>query len=307
VKLTIKTPRMAKWTGGFLAGLGIILLIAGCSSPSDRKILSFFFDGVPDGATPQKRVVPASFTNVPADPVENVRAVLPKEPELCSHPPFIQHRCNDCHEGRNGMALLAPTLTLCFNCHTNFLNGNESKHQPVEAGDCQLCHAPHQSPNKRLLLKTGKDLCYDCHDDLTQKSKSAHQPVENGECLSCHAPHASSHKKLVTKAAPALCWDCHDNFLEKAAFSHDPVSDCGVCHNPHAGAEQKLLAKPSNTLCFDCHEEKDVKNVDAHAATGGKTCLTCHDPHVGKNKNLLTSAGLAAEPKGDKGGKAVKP
>ena len=260
--------------------------MAGCKSASDRKWLGFFFDGVPSGNAP---AAPAPTPNQPVPEAVSVRAVLPKEPELCSHSPFIQRRCAECHVSKSGMGLVAQPLQLCFNCHTNFLSGQKVKHTPVESGDCLSCHSPHQSPIKKLLLKPAGDLCMDCHDNPVAKSKFKHQPVENGDCLSCHNPHASEQKKLVVKGTPALCWDCHDNFLEKAKFTHDPVGDCTTCHSAHGADEPKLLVKSVDKLCFDCHEDKDIKQVKGHENAGTQSCLSCHDPHVGKDKYLLRS------------------
>ena len=291
----MKFNRLFLWI--LMVTAGGVLLTTGCNSTTQRKWLTFFFDGVPPETSATNAPVSSALTGTNAIVVVSKRPVPPKPRELIMHKPYAEDKCAQCHQSAFSQQLVAPIPKLCFSCHKDFLAGAKVKHQPVENGDCKSCHDPHQSVNKNLLVKTGGKLCFDCHDDLqTQlaKAKSKHQPVENGECLSCHNAHATELKKLVAKKTPALCWDCHDNFLEKAKFKHDVVEDCASCHSPHQSGELKLLAKNISKLCFDCHEEKDIKAVKGHAGAETKSCMECHDPHVGTDAKLLKPA---AKPK----------
>jgi len=278
-----------------VAAVIIALATAGCKSETKRKWLSVFFDGVPPaGATNQTASTPAPGSNEAAQPVVAPTAPTPPpEPSIFYHPPFVQHKCAECHEPGIGQGLKRQPPALCFQCHKDFLADKPVKHAPVESGECLSCHHPHQASNKKLLLKTGQDLCYDCHDDLTAKFKVKHLPVENGECLSCHNPHATDAKKLLIKPADKLCYDCHDDFqsrLEKAKVKHAPVEngECLSCHNPHASPNKKLLGKTTPALCWDCHDNFLKKAKFTHDPV--EDCTSCHNPHQsGESKLLLKS------------------
>ena len=58
---------------------------------------------------------------------------------------------------------------------------------------------------------------------------------------------------------------------------------------PHGITDFLPLTRAAN-MCLDCHEEKDLKAVQAHAGTEGKSCVECHDPHVGQDAKLLKPA-----------------
>ena len=182
-----------------VAGACALVLVCGCSAITQRKCLTFFFDGVPPIGSATNGVAVASSQNAATPAAAAVTtAPLPlPQPTTCYHPPFAQHQCAECHESGLGQGLRSNPPELCFNCHKDFLTGQKVKHQPVESGDCVSCHDPHQSENKHLLIKKGNDLCLICHDDPLAEGKVKHQAVESGECLDCHAPHATNFKALL--------------------------------------------------------------------------------------------------------------
>jgi len=274
------------------AGAFVLLLICGCSSISQHKYLTIFFDGVPrlTGATNNTVAAPVrpSGTNAaPAQPGFAAAPAPPPQPTTFYHPPFTRHQCAECHESSTGQGLRGKPPELCFNCHKDFLAGQKFKHQPVESGDCTSCHDPHQSDIKHLLVKKGNDLCLNCHDDPLAEGKFKHQAVEGGLCLDCHAPHATNFKAILRKSVKDTCLDCHDDPTANKKFVHQPVEDgdCTACHAPHAGVDKNLLVKGGAALCWVCHDNFLSKAKFKHDAVDD--CTACHNPHASNLDKLL--------------------
>jgi predicted CXXCH cytochrome family protein len=286
-----------------LTGLGVAAILAGCSTQTNRKWLTIFFDGVPGtGTATNASLVVLDENGKPLDRTPAIQAAVaaPVKPKFTAHPPYEEKKCSECHESRFSVKMKGPQKQVCFSCHDDFLGKVKFKHQPVDNGECSSCHDPHGSANPKMLVQAGQTLCFQCHDEFPKTAKVKHQPVENGECLSCHSAHASDEKKLLIKPGAKLCFECHDDFqklLENAAFKHDPVAngDCNSCHGPHQSEFPKLLLKDPRKLCFECHEEKDMVKVKAHAQVEQKGCSDCHDPHLGKDKFFLKADAAKAE------------
>src|SRR5690348_16974227 len=102
--------------------LGVIaagVLTSGCGSTTQRKWLTFFFDGVPpEGAAPRRAAAPVKGTQNGTNAVAASRTTLPKEPEMVVHKPFAEGKCSQCH-GESGLSPQPklPPRQLCFTCH----------------------------------------------------------------------------------------------------------------------------------------------------------------------------------------------
>lgn len=277
----------------WLAGVVALAALAGCSTQTKHRWLTFFFDGVPPIGAETNPPPAAIAYDEEGRPVgvflPSTNAAPAPAPPFTRHPPYEDRQCTECHESKFSVRLKDTQLKVCFACHDDFLAALKVKHQPAENGECTACHDSHGSPLPKMLTKAVPALCSECHDDVLAKGAVKHQPVENGECSACHAAHGAAQKGLLPKPAAALCWDCHDNFLQNAPFKHQPVEDgeCASCHLPHAGPNKALLVKADPQVCFECHETADLAKVAAHRDQLEQACSRCHDPHAGKEKFFL--------------------
>jgi predicted CXXCH cytochrome family protein len=169
----------------------IVLLLAviwlGCSVEKHYKLLSFFFDGVPDPA-----LVAAGRTEL-----ERVRAA---GGTIYAHEPYAQERCDECHRDSRGSMLIKVPPTVCGNCHTGVGEQHRFVHGPVAAGACLWCHAPHESTTKSLLRASAVQLCSQCHSQTlgTQRSTIPEHSDPERNCLDCHYGHGGSDRFFLT-------------------------------------------------------------------------------------------------------------
>src|SRR6516162_830704 len=80
------------------AGICGALLVAGCKSETKQKWLTAFFDGVPSEADRTNKPVASAAITSQAGPTTVAAPVVPKGPMMFSHPPFVDHKCAECHE-----------------------------------------------------------------------------------------------------------------------------------------------------------------------------------------------------------------
>jgi len=177
-----------------------MLLIAGCTSHTKHKWLTFFFDGVPgsDGASvpAQPGSPPAETTNLP--PVQVPSAA---EPLVVVHPPYADRKCIACHASNYSQRLKDEVSTICIGCHKAFLVKAKFSHAPMEDGQCTLCHAPHQAKEKFLLVKDSRELCFDCHEPEEVLKIKACGQAEARTCTVCHDPHQENRRFLLRARA----------------------------------------------------------------------------------------------------------
>jgi predicted CXXCH cytochrome family protein len=160
-----------------------LVMFAGCEPRSSYKVLSFFFDGVPD---PDKVIVSTEKTDVEK----------PKVSLGSTHGPFASKRCGDCHKREQGNQLVLPKEKLCLKCHQLNFEGMNWVHGPVASGGCRVCHNPHQSAYPSLLDAPQREVCFRCHEERAVMENVVHQDVASG-CLDCHDAHASQQKFLL--------------------------------------------------------------------------------------------------------------
>ncbi len=176
----------------------VALNVASCSQSSKHRILTFFFEGVPDqGAAAETVEESASLPEDDGSPRAFERPELVK-PKFYWHPPYRNNRCNECHDVYQGKLIKKPEEGLCISCHTDPPGDREFVHGPVAANACLMCHHQHMSPNPRMLLAEVKSICFRCHqlDDLLVGKK--HHAVLGAEappvCIECHDPHGGNNR-----------------------------------------------------------------------------------------------------------------
>lgn len=149
---------------------------SGCTvTKSNYKLLSTFFDGVPD---------PDAVMGT--DGSGGAGSV--KLPSLSTHPPYIKEQCGDCHN--TGARLNRNSSKLCLQCHEKVPTEHERMHGPVAAVACLWCHSPHESPQKHLLRDVDQKVCAQCHTPalLDAQREPAHADAARS-CLECHTGH----------------------------------------------------------------------------------------------------------------------
>ncbi|MGZ8940291.1 MAG: hypothetical protein ACXW32_13880, partial [Limisphaerales bacterium] len=83
--------------------LGVGMLV-GCTTTSNHKWLSTFFDGVPDPNAPKPTNQVVQQFDENGKPLEsgvfvpNTNFAAVKAPFFAAHPPYEEKRCTECHE-----------------------------------------------------------------------------------------------------------------------------------------------------------------------------------------------------------------
>jgi predicted CXXCH cytochrome family protein len=178
----------------WLAAVGIaavLMVLISCQERRDYKVLSFFFDGVPDpNAAP---VIPVNsnvhFTTVRSLDLMPTRAY--------QHKPFALGQCNQCHLPDKKQLTRLDSVELCIKCHTKTTHEFPVMHGPVAVGLCLWCHDPHESDQPHLLKSTGSDLCLQCHDRQLLPSDNPAHLSESAVCLDCHLGHGGTERALL--------------------------------------------------------------------------------------------------------------
>ena len=166
-----------------LGALGALALSAGCSSAKHHRVLSFFFDGVPD---------PDAVVSAAPEVVASVGRQLVHPVE---HGPYAAKLCDSCHDSTRTNALVVPAEQLCLRCHE--LDTTKTYvHGPLASGGCLVCHDPHRSANRYLLVSSSDGFCLHCHDRSALSATAGHAG-ETADCTSCHEAHMSNRKYLL--------------------------------------------------------------------------------------------------------------
>lgn len=166
--------------------------LSGCDPITRHKALTTLFDGVPSLPPPEQ--ICTEYADQKVAELRNEllgkKTVAKTGPVTVSqHPPYVEKKCNDCHNKNNRDGLVAPRNQLCYVCHTNFVKG-QFVHGPIAVADCLACHLPHTSTNPSLLKNNVSALCAGCHKEKrvadTMHAKLAAQQMP---CTDCHDPH----------------------------------------------------------------------------------------------------------------------
>lgn len=176
------------------AAVGVLMAISsGCSTVKHHRVLSFFFDGVPDPAAAVVSVTPEVEAAV------GRQLVHPGE-----HGPYAAKLCDSCHDAQRTNALIVPAEELCLRCH-ELDTAQAYLHGPLASGGCTVCHDPHRSANRFLLVSASDGFCLTCHDrsalsDTAGLGGGAGGNAHGGDaanCTECHEAHMSDRKYLL--------------------------------------------------------------------------------------------------------------
>lgn len=184
------TARRAHLARVVVGGLVALAFVAGCSTAKHHRVLSFFFDGVPDPDAAVVSTAPAVQASV------GRQLVRPGE-----HGPYAAKLCDSCHDSKATNALVVPADQLCARCHE--LGATKAYvHGPLASGGCLVCHDPHRSANRFLLVSASDVFCLQCHDRgaLSPLGDGAGANAHAGEaadCTDCHEAHMSDRRYLL--------------------------------------------------------------------------------------------------------------
>lgn len=185
----------AKGVSIFLMGL-LLIYLSGCSTAHHYKLLTFFFDGVPN---PEKVVMVASNDSLGRQDSVALALNSPegKGPRMNYHPPYKDKDCASCHDESKTGNLVKPLPDLCYQCHEDFAKKYRVLHGPVGGGQCTACHSPHLSANATLLTRTAQNLCLYCHESGRVMKSEAHSGIKDVDCTECHNPHGGEDRYVL--------------------------------------------------------------------------------------------------------------
>ena len=150
----------------------LLLWWGGCSVEKNYKMLSFFFDGVPD----------------PNAPDQYGGLAMAQSPTYSEHQPFTQEACMECHTDPSDMTLAKNDSSMCSKCHVDVTYEYNYMHGAVLGEACLMCHNPHFSPLSNLLRDDGPGMCNQCHETKDDGLNPSHLDLERN-CIDCHSGH----------------------------------------------------------------------------------------------------------------------
>jgi predicted CXXCH cytochrome family protein len=275
----------------FLGALLTVCAISGCkNTPENHKILSFFFDGVPDPTEEKKSAAGEGETGGTGS----------TGPEPSTHKPVVDRLCGDCHgasretfrkRGFTGIDISSITMAweTCRDCHSNsdkvpeasvIVRSDRWLHGPVAAGRCQDCHRGHRSEYPHLLRSGNLEAaCRSCHEQLPERSGA----MAEMRCVECHDPHSAARGSdlLLRGGRSRSCGRCHELDKETRPWMHGPVAKgvCQACHSGHGGTgHENHTLQPVSDACLHCHNFTETC-APASTPEGPADCIECHDPH----------------------------
>ena len=181
-------PSISVSTRWLLAGLLVGCFLVGCGTPQQRyRILSFFFDGVPNPDAPKSQAGARTSRSGMV---------------IYVHQPYAEKHCENCHQNTEDIFARAQVRPdVCLTCHAKIQYQYPKMHGPVASSMCLVCHSPHQSPEKHLLKLPSPKLCQQCHETSTLNPRTREHTDPKADCLSCHSGHGGEDRKFL-KALP---------------------------------------------------------------------------------------------------------
>lgn len=190
----IKNRNRIKWIFVIL-----LLFFCACSVKKNYKVLSIFFDGVPNPNQPKKTEAKKTENGSPVNGINGAAAETPQVVMLSRHPDFVEKNCKECHDIAKANLLKGKGRQLCFSCHDESDFGGVYVHGPIAGGGCTTCHLPHESQYESLLKNTGSQMCLDCHMQGDLSKIESHEEKEGRTCVQCHLPHAAGNRFFLKK------------------------------------------------------------------------------------------------------------
>jgi len=161
---------------------------------------------------------------------------------------------------------------ICLKCHSaastpNLTHWNASAHANADVS-CFDCHKLHQGPNQKVPREEMAELCFGCHQEVrADYAQFSHHPVPEGKmvCTDCHNPHGTTTDfDLIGMTVKETCTRCHMERQGPFIYEHaDVTSDCTNCHRPHGSPNNPLLTVSQPFLCMQCH----TGHLDSHRPT----------------------------------------
>ena len=178
----------------------LLLLLSACNRVSRHLVVSTLIDGTPSLPPAEKfcpEFAPELASPAPGEVATTSAQTGTSDTVQSSHLPFMEKRCNDCHDFDQPGGLNAAPEQLCFTCHPAIIQGGFA-HGPAAVGDCLACHVPHTSPHESLLIVDRKEICAWCHHEVRQ-SRKMHDNVgaRHMSCADCHDPHAGENNHFL--------------------------------------------------------------------------------------------------------------
>lgn len=177
-----------KWTARVTACalLLVVFGLCGCAPQSRYKVLSVFFDGVPN----PELIAKQESAKKKEDETAPMKAVTYR-----MHGPYAARQCSGCHTPGSNVLIL-PRDKLCFRCHVLDLS-KKYVHGPVASGGCLMCHDPHGSAYPYFLIADPATFCLRCHNKKDIFKNEAHKQIDGEQCTVCHDAHSSNKEYLL--------------------------------------------------------------------------------------------------------------
>jgi predicted CXXCH cytochrome family protein len=179
------------YTIKILLAILIVITTISCAPETRYKVLSFFFDGVPN---------PEKIGEFPKDTLDKSQPQLEstksKQLTINIHKPYEDRTCETCHEVKNSFKLISKEPDLCYNCHESQEKDYKFVHGPVASGYCTECHNPHSSEYAKLIIKDDQNLCYKCHQKSDVMANEIHADIGITKCWDCHNPHGGADRTM---------------------------------------------------------------------------------------------------------------
>jgi predicted CXXCH cytochrome family protein len=171
-------------------------LVTACSVQTRYRVLSFFFDGVPEPVQPGAGPNSAAPTAEKPEPYVRPRRVI------YYHPPYRENRCRACHSPEGGLLYKTAKEGLCQTCHPDVPGEVPYLHGPLAVGECLSCHDPHQSEHPGLLFDDVRNVCLSCHDAAQVEDGAHHKSIGTRSCIECHYPHGGNDRFFLKRSGP---------------------------------------------------------------------------------------------------------
>jgi predicted CXXCH cytochrome family protein len=175
----------------------IVSIFFSCSPKINRKLLTFFFDGVPKSESDSLNSINENGKAEVSSVISDTTLVVRIKDELCYHDPYKENDCKSCHDINSITEIIKPEPGLCYNCHDDFRSKYKVIHGPAAGGYCTSCHSPHMTKTAKLLIRTGQQLCLYCHDHKMIMENEMHSDIGDADCTTCHNPHGGDDKYLI--------------------------------------------------------------------------------------------------------------